>query len=151
MARKKAATATEAAYSDGEISNNVVIDLSGTMAIEDTHPTGVGQPPLEATPAAFKKRRGRPAKLKPQDLPAMDGPGVAVVKDKKLDALCDEFVEVRDEKAALAEKLGELEAQILDRMVELEITVHKFSDQVATIKPGKNHVKIKTVKTGAAE
>lgn len=79
----------------------------------------------------------------------MEGPGVAPVVDKKLDALCDKFIEIRDEKAALAEKLGETEAKILDRMMELKISQHRFSDQVAIVKEGKSHVKIKTVKADA--
>ncbi len=76
----------------------------------------------------------------------MEGKGVAQVSDKKLDALGDKFIEVRDEKAALAERLGETEQEILARMNELGVTVYKFADQVCTVKPGKNHIKIKTVK-----
>lgn len=76
----------------------------------------------------------------------MEGAGVAPVKDKKLDALCDQFIELRDQKSELAEGLTAVETKILDRMNELGITVHRFSDQIASIKAGKNHVKIKTVK-----
>lgn len=84
-------------------------------------------------------------KPKQEEIP-MEGPGIAPVKDKKLDALCDSFIDTRDSKAKLAEELGETEAKILDRMGELGIKVHKFGDQIATIKEGKNHVKIRTVK-----
>lgn len=76
----------------------------------------------------------------------IEGAGVAPVKDKKLDNLCDKFIEIRDSKATLAEELGTVEKNILARMEELKITVHRFGDQIANIKTGKNHVKIKTVK-----
>lgn len=72
--------------------------------------------------------------------------GVMPKKDKKLDTLCDKFIELRDERAALAEQLGATETKILDRMAELKLTLHRFADQEATIKPGKPHVKIRTVK-----
>ena len=89
------------------------------------------------------------AKSKPKteqiEIP-MEGPGVAPVKDRKLDKLCDEFIELRDSRAQMAEDLGATEVKILDRMNELQITVHRFGDQIAKIQPGKTHVKIKTVK-----
>jgi hypothetical protein len=85
------------------------------------------------------------AKVEQTEIP-MEGPGVAPVKDKKLDKLCDMFIDLRDGRAKLAEELGATEVKILDRMTELGITVHRFGDQIAKIKPGKNHIKIKTVK-----
>lgn len=85
-------------------------------------------------------------RAKETDLPGVEGPGVSQVKDKTLEKLADEFIEVRDEKAALAEKLGKVESKLLDRMNELNITRYRFSDQEAVVKTGKNHVKIKTVK-----
>lgn len=76
----------------------------------------------------------------------MEGKGVAPVKDKKLDNLCDEFVDLRDQRAKITEKLRETEIKILDRMSEIGITKHRFADQIAEIKEGKDHVKCKTVK-----
>ncbi len=84
------------------------------------------------------------AKAKQSEMP-IEGPGVSVMKDKKLDSLCDKFIDLRDSKAKLAEKIGETEVQILDRMGELKITKHRFADQLAEIKIGKDHVKIRTV------
>ena len=75
----------------------------------------------------------------------MEGPGVAPIKDKKLDKLCDSFIEHRDESKAHATLKGQDEVAILNRMAELNITTHKFADQIATVKPGKAHVKIRTV------
>ena len=80
----------------------------------------------------------------------MEGEGVAPIKDKKLEKLAEDFIENRDTKAKLAEELTGVETKIFDRMTELKITQFRFADQIVTIKPGKNHIKIKTVK-GEAE
>lgn len=85
---------------------------------------------------------------KTEDLPGVEGPGVSPVKDKKLNALADEFTEKRDEKANLAEEMTGIETKILDRMDEIGVRVFKYADRVVTIKDGKRHVKIKQVKTG---
>lgn len=90
------------------------------------------------------------ARPKQKDLP-ISGEGIAPEPDKKLDNLCDEFIELRDDKAKLAEDLGVCEVKILDRMVELNREEHRFGDQLAKIKKGKNRIKIKTVKTEAPE
>lgn len=86
---------------------------------------------------------------KQEDLPAMEGPGVAPPKFKDLDRLGDKFIDVRDQKAALAEKLGDIEKQIAEKMVEHGMGRYKFSDQEIILKPGKTHIKIKTVKAVA--
>ena len=88
------------------------------------------------------------ARPKNQELPGMVGPGVEKFTDKKLDKLGDEFVDLRDQKAKLAEEMTAVEAKILDRMTECDIINYRFSDQLMFVKPGKNHVKIKTVKVG---
>lgn len=81
----------------------------------------------------------------------ISGPGVAPVKDRKLDSLCDKFVELKDNRATITEEIGDTEAMILDRMGELGIKVHKFGDQIATIKDGKRHVKTKLIRTDNGE
>ena len=57
-------------------------------------------------------------RAKVQELPAMTGPGVEVPKFKALDALADEFIDVRDKKAKLAEQQGLLEEKIDGFMYE---------------------------------
>lgn len=79
----------------------------------------------------------------------IEGKGVSPVKDKKLDKLCDDFLDKIDTRATLSEEITATETKILDRMEELKVTVHRFRDQLARIKPGKAHVKIKTVKADA--
>jgi len=90
-------------------------------------------------------------RAKVQELPAMEGPGVGVVKDKALDSLGDEFIEVRDKKALLATELGTLEEKILDRMKTKGMTTYRFGDQEIVFKPGNDHIKIKTIKTIKAD
>lgn len=86
---------------------------------------------------------------KTQDLPGVEGPGVSLPKFKDLDRLADKFIEVRDQKAELATKLGDLEKQIADKMIHHGLDRYKFSDQEVIIKTGKTHIKIKTVKAEA--
>lgn len=86
-----------------------------------------------------------------QDLPGVEGPGVSLPKFKDLDRLGDKFTSVRDEKAELAAKLGDIEASIAAKMVEHGLTKYKFSDQEIILKPGKTHIKIKTVKAVSDE
>jgi len=85
------------------------------------------------------------------DLPNMKGPGVELPKFKDLDRLADRFIEIRDEKAKLAGDLAKQEAKIAECMVEHDITRYQFSDQEVILKPGKTHVKIKTVKVDGTE
>jgi hypothetical protein len=88
---------------------------------------------------------------KTKDLPGIEGPGVGQTADKKLDKLGDEFIDVRDQKAKLAEQLTGIETKAAERMGELGITRYRFSDQEMFLKPGKTHIKVKTVKNEGAE
>jgi hypothetical protein len=75
----------------------------------------------------------------------IEGPGVATVTDKKLIALGDAFIDLRDQKAALATELGDTEKNILARMDELGIKIFRFGDQEMKAKDGARHVKVKTI------
>ncbi len=79
----------------------------------------------------------------------MEGKGVSIPRYKDLDRLGDQFITVRDQKAELATKLGETEKKIIEKMREHGLTKYRFSDQEAVYKPGKDHIKIKTVKAEA--
>jgi hypothetical protein len=85
---------------------------------------------------------------KPQDLPGVEGPGVSIPKFKDLDKLGDKFIDLRDEKAALAGKMTKLEDQIVELMRDHDITRYVFGDQEMVLKEGKVHVRVKTVKVG---
>lgn len=56
----------------------------------------------------------------------MTGEGVALPKDRALDKLGDEFTDIRDKKAKLAEELGEIEMKIVERMNEKGVTRYVF-------------------------
>lgn len=84
---------------------------------------------------------------KPQDLDLGNAPGVSLPKVKALETLGYKFIDARDKKATLAEELGILEKKMLDLMAEKGIERYRFGDQELNLKPGKNHVKIKTVKS----
>ena len=88
------------------------------------------------------------ARPKALELPGVEGEGVSLPTDKRLEKLGNDFIECRDAKAAQAETLTKIEAKILDRMNELKITSYRFHDQVMEIKEGRVHIKIKTVKVG---
>lgn len=81
----------------------------------------------------------------------MEGKGVAPVKDKKLDALADDFIEKRDKKAKLAEEMTAIESKIIDRMKEIDAELYRYADREVRIEQGKAHVRIKTVKNEGAE
>ncbi len=88
------------------------------------------------------------ARPKAQDLPGVKGEGVSPVVDKKLEKLGDEFIDLRDGKAKLAEDITAVETKVLERMNELKIISYRFHDQIMQIKEGRVHIKIKTVKVG---
>lgn len=77
----------------------------------------------------------------------IEGPGISPVKYKDIDRLGDKFIDVRDKKAELATELGKIEERIAEKMTEHGITKYRFADQEVILKPGKTHVKIKTVKS----
>lgn len=101
--------------------------------------------PTETGAAAEPPPQGKKAKVKQVEMP-LKGEGVEIITDKKLIMFGDDFIDTRDEKAKLAEKLTGLEKNILERMDEIGVKVFRFSDQIVTAKVGARHVKIKTVK-----
>lgn len=90
------------------------------------------------------------ARPKQTEIP-MEGQGVAPTKIKELDRLGDKYVEIRDEKAELATKLGDVERRMADIMIENGMSKYQWSDQEMIIKPGKTHVTVKTVKAEGVE
>lgn len=85
------------------------------------------------------------------DIPGVEGPGVSPPKIKELDRLGDKYVEIRDEKAKLATKLGEVEKKMADIMIDNGMNKYQWSDQEMIIKPGRTHVTVKTVKAEGVE
>ncbi len=83
------------------------------------------------------------------DLPGIEGPGVALPEDKVLDKLGDKYIDLRDQKAKLAEEITALDKKAVERMTELNITRYRFGDQEMFVKQGDPHIKIRTVEVGS--
>ena len=86
------------------------------------------------------------AKRAKQNEMPLKGEGVEVTTDKKLIALGDEFIDLRDSKAETTTKMTKTEKDILERMKILNLQQFRFGDQLAVLSTGKQHIKIKTVK-----
>ena len=120
----------------------VAVELQDSMT---SNQVPAPEPGNETAPDAKARRQRRPHV---QDLPNMVGDGVALKQFKELDKLGETFIDLRDDKAKLAEELTGVEKNILDAMIKHGLTRYTFSDQEMLIKPGATHVKIKTVKVG---
>ncbi len=83
---------------------------------------------------------------KSEDLPGIEGEGVAPPRYKDIDRLADKFIDVRDQKAELATQLTKIEGQIAEAMADHGIAKYKFSDQEVILKTGKTHIKVRTIK-----
>jgi len=87
-------------------------------------------------------------KVEQTEIP-MEGRGVAQVKDRKLDALAEQFEELTDseKETKSSKKLCELE--ILERMAEINLVFYRIGDRVLELAAGKTRVKIKKRKKPA--
>lgn len=103
------------------------------------------EPGNETDPKAKSRRNGR---VKAVDLPGITGRGVAIEQHDDLDEMGDELDELRTKKSKLAERVTEVEKRALNRMGELGLASYRFSDRIMQISEGKDHVKVKTVKSG---
>jgi len=63
-------------------------------------------------------------------------PGVGVVKDRKLNALADEFTEKRDAKAELAEQMTGSRRRFWIAWIEIGVKVFRYADRIVSIKDG---------------
>lgn len=80
----------------------------------------------------------------------MEGPGVSPVRYKDLDRLSDQFQDKKEERSEMSEEITKLEQRICDKMQEYNLTKYRYRDQEVIYKPGKIHIKIKTVKAEGA-
>src|ERR1017187_441327 len=85
------------------------------------------------------------ARAKQGEIP-LKGTGVEITTDKKLIALGDSFIDLRDSKAETTTQMTKVEKNILERMKILNLQQFRFGDQLAVLSTGKQHIKIKTVK-----
>lgn len=76
----------------------------------------------------------------------IEGPGVSVPRIAAIDRLADQLDDVLEEKATLATKVTELEGKLIEKMEEHGLKKYRYRDREVIYKPGKIHVKLKTVK-----
>lgn len=81
-----------------------------------------------------------------QDEMPISGPGVDVPRHKDIDRLADKFVDLLDERSTLSTEIGQTEAKLKEKLKEKGLTKYRYRDQEVVYKPGKDHVKIKTIK-----
>lgn len=81
----------------------------------------------------------------------IEGPGISVPKIASIDRLADELEEVLDEKSSLAEKVTKIEGKIIEKMEEHGLKKYRYRDREVIYKPGKIHVKLKSVKAAGKD
>jgi hypothetical protein len=88
-----------------------------------------------------------------EDLGGMEGPGIAPVKIKEIDKHVALYTAARDEHGQVTEKLTNAKKLLIEVMHkhEAEITkdangelIYRCGDEVVTVKPGKEDLKVKT-------
>ncbi len=84
------------------------------------------------------------------DLPGIKGEGVELPSDKVLDKLGEKYIDLRDQKAKLAEEITALDKKAVERLAELGWQRYRFRDQEMFVKQGDPHIKIRTVEVGGA-
>lgn len=85
------------------------------------------------------------AKPKQEELPAIEGEGVAQKRIKKIEALADAYVETRDTRMTWTKKECEARDTLIQAMTDNGLTRYSYGDQEIVIKGGKAKVKVKTV------
>lgn len=80
-----------------------------------------------------------------QDLPAMEGPGVARPVFKDVDKAVEAFTSARDKLNAAKEAETEAKLKLIAKMQERDLTVYQFEDEKVTLSTGKWNVKVKHV------
>lgn len=85
------------------------------------------------------------ARPKQEEMP-IEGPGVSTPRVAAIDRLADKLEEILDQKSDLASQVTKTEGKIIELMEENGLKKYKYRDREVIYKPGKIHVKLKTVK-----
>ena len=88
---------------------------------------------------------------KQEDLPAIEGEGVAQKKVPSIEKAADKYVEIRDKRMDLTEKEIDSRAVLIAAMHEAGVTTYVYDDYKITLAPGKEKVKVRTVDVEAEE
>src|SRR5262245_14980556 len=89
------------------------------------------------------KKRGPKPKLRPQELPEMNGPGVGQVNVPEIDRAAERYVEARDERMAMTPKEVEAKKKLLELMKKHQLRVYRFDDRIVEIVHKDEAVKVK--------
>lgn len=84
-------------------------------------------------------------RLKQNDLPAIEGEGVAPKKIKAIEVAADDYVEKRDTRMSWTEKEVAARNKLITLMKEHGLEKYRFGDEEVSLKPGKDGVKVKKI------
>lgn len=91
-------------------------------------------------------------KPKQEELPGVEGPGVAPVRIPKLDKAVDEYVNERDARSEMSPKEKAAKQKVIDLMIqnqdkigvnENNDLVYRCGDETVTLKPGKPDLRVR--------
>lgn len=82
---------------------------------------------------------------KQEDIPGVEGPGVSRPKVKEIDKAAAKYIGIRDDRMTLTEKEVEARATLSEVMHKHNLTRYIYDDQLVTVEPGKEKIKVRTV------
>jgi len=82
---------------------------------------------------------------KQNELPALEGEGVAAVRWKDIDAAADKYVDIRDERMKQTQKEVEARGKLIEKMREHGLSTYRYGDHEVELKSGKDGVKVKCI------
>lgn len=85
---------------------------------------------------------------KNQELPGIEGEGVARPKIKAIDSAADKYIEIRDSRMALTEKEVAAKLKLAMLMRDHKLTEYVYDDHKVVLQPGKENVKVRTIHEG---
>lgn len=106
---------------------------------------GTGQVFHQSKNPNHNQQKGNMPKKKQEDLPAMEGPGVAPQVFKDVEAAADKYIDVRDKRMALTTKEVEARAVLAEKMASHSLNIYRFDDHQVEVIPGKLKVKVKNL------
>jgi hypothetical protein len=87
-----------------------------------------------------KERQNKMSKKKQAELKGIEAPSFPAVE-----SAAESYIDIRDKRMALTEKEVDARAVLIHEMQKEKLQVYKFNDQIVTLLPGKEKVRVKTV------
>ena len=86
------------------------------------------------------------SRLKPTpDLPAMDGPGVAPVRNPTLERLAVDWIDCKDKLEVVKEEEKEAKESLASQMRASNVFSYKWDGHLVQLSPGKDKITVKDV------